>query len=110
MKLAEDVDLEWIAENCNGYVGADLAQLCTEAAMLCIREKADIIDYDADKLPDGMLDNMKVTMQNFRDALKACNPSTLRDTIVEIPTTKWADIGGLEDIKKQLKEMIQYPI
>ena len=110
MKLAEDVDLEWLAENATGYVGADLAQLCTEAAMLCIREKADLIDYQDTKLPDGLLEGMKVSMKHFKTALGICNPSTLRDTFVEIPKTTWADIGGLADVKKQLKELIQFPI
>lgn len=89
MKLGEDVDLEWVAENCSGYVGADLAQLCTEAAMLCIREKAELIDYQDSKLPEGMLDSMRVSMKHFKEALKVCNPSTLRDTFVEIPKTSW---------------------
>ncbi|CAL5972420.1 Cell_division protein 48 [Hexamita inflata] len=110
MKLAEDVDLEWIAENANGYVGADIAQLCTEAAMLCIREKAELIDYQSSDLPEGMLEAMKVEMKHFKTALGVCNPSTLRDTFVEIPKTSWADIGGLHDVKKTLKELIQFPI
>lgn len=61
MKLADDVDLNYLAENATGYVGADLAQLCTEAAMLCIREKAELIDYEDSKLPEGMLDSMKIS-------------------------------------------------
>ena len=88
MKTDEDADLEWLAENTNGFVGADLAQLCTEAAMLTIREKAEEIDYDEDKLPNGMLEGMKITMHHFKEALKLINPSTLRETFVEIPKIK----------------------
>lgn len=68
--------------------------------MLCIREKSELIDYEDDKLPDGLLEGMKVQMKHFKAALGACNPSTLRDTFVEIPKTTWADIGGLADVKK----------
>lgn len=57
-----------------------------------------------------MLDGMKVSMKHFREAIKEINPSTLRDTFVEIPTTTWNDIGGLEDVKRTLKELIQFPI
>ena len=53
-----------------------------------------------------MLEGMKVTMKHFKSALGTCNPSTLRDTFVEIPKTSWADIGGLKDVKKTLKELI----
>lgn len=74
--------------------------------MLCIREKSDQIDYDDIKLPTGMLDGMKINMKNFKDALALTNPSTLRETFVEIPKTSWADIGGLTEVKKQLKELI----
>lgn len=78
--------------------------------MLTIREKAEEIDYDEDKLPNGMLDGMKITMHHFKEALKLINPSTLRETFVEIPKINWADIGGLEDVKRTLRELIQYPI
>jgi len=68
MKMDEDVDLTWLAENTSGFVGADLAQLCTEAAMICIREKSDLIDYNETKLPDGLLDTMKISMKHFKTA------------------------------------------
>ena len=109
MKLAEDVDLERVAEQIHGFVGADIAQLCTEAALACIREQMDIIDVDDDVIDAEILSAMAVNQQHFTDSLKIVNPSSLRSTVVEVPNVKWADIGGLEDVKKQLIEMVQWP-
>lgn len=110
MKLSDDVDLEVIAHETHGFVGADLASLCTEAAMLCIRARLDQIDIEDDELDVNILNEMKVTMDDFRSALKNANPSTLRETVVEVPNIKWADIGGLEDVKQELRETVQYPL
>ncbi|KAH0576258.1 Cell division protein 48 [Spironucleus salmonicida] len=110
MRLAEDIDFEYLADNTNGFVGADIAQLCTEAAMLCIREKSEMIDFEEANLPAGMIDSMFIEMAHFKTALNSINPSTLRDTVVEMPKTTWDDIGGLHEVKKNLKELIQYPI
>jgi transitional endoplasmic reticulum ATPase len=110
MKLAEDVDLANIAKDTHGYVGADLAQLCTEAGLQCIREKMDIIDIEDDTIDAAVLDAMYVTNDHFKHALKQTNPSSLRETIVEVPNVSWDDIGGLEDVKRSLQEMILYPL
>ena len=110
MKLAEDVDLEQIAADTHGYVGADIASLCSEGAMQQIREKMDLIDLDEDTIDAEVLDSLGVTMENFRFALGANNPSALRETVVEIPTTTWNDIGGLENVKRELQETVQYPV
>lgn len=109
MKLADDVDLEAVAEQIHGFVGADMAQLCTEAALGCIREQMDIIDIDDDKIDAEILAAMAVSQDHFNSAMKHVNPSVLRQTTVSIPNVKWADIGGLEDVKKQLIEMVQWP-
>lgn len=109
MKLAEDVDLENIAEQIHGFVGADIAQLCTEAALHCIREQMDIIDMEDEKVDAEILAAMSVTQDHFNQSLKVVNPSSLRSTVVEVPNVKWEDIGGLEDVKKQLIEMVQWP-
>lgn len=85
MKLNEDVDLAYLAKNTHGYVGADLAQLCSESALQCIREKMDLIDLEADTIDAEVLDAMSVTMDHFRYALGNTNPATLRETIVEVP-------------------------
>merc|ERR1719503_226553 len=110
MKLSNDVKLEEIAANTHGFVGADLAQLCTEAALTCIREKMDLIDLDEETIDAEILDSMAVTQEHFTAAMGQCNPSSLRETVVEVPNIKWDDIGGLEDTKRSLQEMILYPI
>lgn len=110
MKLAEDVDLAKTAKETHGFVGADLAQLCTEAGLQCIREKMDIIDIEDEKIDAAVLDSMAVTNDHFKHALGTTNPSSLRETVVEVPNVSWEDIGGLEDVKKSLQEMILYPL
>merc|ERR1719148_107186 len=110
MKLAADVKLEDIASNTHGFVGADLAQLCTEAALQCIREKMDLIDLDEETIDAEILDAMAVSQEHFTSAMGSCNPSSLRETVVEVPNVKWDDIGGLEETKRSLQEMILYPI
>ena len=110
MKLSDDVDLEAVAKETHGFVGADLAQLCSEAALQCIREKMHLIDMDADTIDAEVLESMAVSNEHFKYAMGTTNPSSLRETIVEIPNVKWEDIGGLEGVKKNLQEMILYPI
>merc|ERR1712187_390566 len=110
MKLGTDVKLEEIAANTHGFVGADLAQLCTEAALTCIREKMDLIDLEEETIDAEILDSMAVTQDHFTAAMGQCNPSSLRETVVEVPNIKWNDIGGLEETKRNLQEMILYPI
>ena len=110
MKLDEDVDLEHVSANTQGFVGADIAQLCSEAALQCIREKMDIIDIDDDDIDVEILNAMSITKEHFQFAIGQVNPASLRETNVTVPKTKWEDIGGLEETKKLLQEMILYPI
>jgi len=110
MKLGEDVDLEAVSKETHGYVGADLAALCTEAAMQCIREKMDVIDLEDDEIDAEVLDAMAVTQDNFNTALGLSNPSALRETVVEVPNVTWGDIGGLVNVKRELQETVQYPV
>ncbi|SCU92561.1 LAMI_0E11034g1_1 [Lachancea mirantina] len=110
MKLAEDVDLEALAAETHGYVGADIASLCSEAAMQQIREKMDLIDLDEEEIDAEVLDSLGVTMDNFRFSLGNSNPSALRETVVESVNVTWDDIGGLDDIKEELKETVEYPV
>jgi transitional endoplasmic reticulum ATPase len=110
MKLGDDVDLEKIASETHGYVGADIASLCSEAAMQQIREKMELIDLEEDSIDAEVLDSLAVSMDNFRHALGISNPSALRETIVEVPTITWNDIGGLEKVKLELQETVQYPV
>merc|ERR1712194_100910 len=110
MKLADDVDLAMVAKDTHGFVGSDMAALCSEAALQCIREKMDIIDIDDDTIDAEVLDALAVTNEHFKYAMGHTNPSSLRETVVEIPNITWDDIGGLEETKKDLQEMILYPI
>lgn len=110
MRLGEDVDLEKLANETHGFVGADMASLCSEAAMQQIREKMDLIDLEEETIEAEVLDSLAVTMENFRYALGICNPSALRETVVEVPTVTWNDIGGLEKVKLELQETVQYPV
>jgi len=110
MKLDPTVDLEAIAAETHGYVGSDMAQLCTEAALQCIREKMDVIDLEDESIDAEVLESMAVTQDHFRTALGTSNPSALRETVVEVPNVTWDDIGGLEDVKRELRETVQYPV
>nr|WCZ58301.1 cell division control protein 48 [Paratrimastix eleionoma] len=110
MKLDEQVDLEAVSKDTHGYVGADLAALCTEAAMNCIREKLTLIDLDEDTIDANILNSMAVTQDHFKQALAKSNPSALREFKVEVPNVTWEDVGGLEDVKRELKELVQYPV
>lgn len=110
MRLGEDVDLEQVAAETHGHVGADLAALCSEAALQQIREKMDLIDLEDDNIDAEVLDSLAVTMENFRFAMGKSTPSALRETVVEVPNVTWNDIGGLENVKKELQELVQYPV
>lgn len=110
MKLADDVDLEQIANETHGYVGADLASLCSEAALQQIREKMDLIDLEEENIDAEVLNSLAVSQENFKWALGQSNPSALRETVVEVPNVTWEDIGGLENVKRELQELVQYPV
>ncbi|XP_068307023.1 cell division cycle protein 48 homolog [Pyrus communis] len=110
MKLADDVDLERVAKDTHGFVGADLAALSTEAALQCIREKMDVIDLEDDTIDAEVLNSMAVTNENFQTALSSTNPSALRETVVDVPNVSWDAIGGLENVKRELQETIKLPV
>ncbi|KAI6171973.1 Vesicle-fusing ATPase [Aphelenchoides besseyi] len=110
MKLGEDVDLQQIAQECHGYVGADLASLCSEAALQQIREKMELIDLEDETIDAEVLNSLAVSMENFRFAMGKNTPSALRETAVETPNVDWSDIGGLENVKRELQEVVQYPV
>jgi len=109
MKL-DNVDLQEIAAETHGYVGADLAALCTEAALGCIRDKMAVIDLEGDTIDAAVLQSLAVTQDHLKAAMGHTNPSALRETVVEIPNVTWEDVGGLEDVKNELKETVMYPI
>jgi len=110
MPLAEDVNLEKIAEMTHGFTGADLAALCREAAMYALRRILPKIDLDKETIPPQILEELKVTMKDFTTALKDIQPSALREVYVEVPEVHWEDIGGLDHVKQQLREAIEWPL
>merc|ERR1711973_1018303 len=110
MKLHDDLDLEQVAAETHGHVGADLAALCSEAALQQIREKMDLIDLEDENIDAEVLDSLAVTMENFRYAMGKSTPSAIRETVVEVPTVTWDDVGGLENVKRELQELVQYPV
>jgi transitional endoplasmic reticulum ATPase len=111
MKLGSDVNLFQIARDTHGFVGADLQQLTLEAALQCIRSNVGNMDVNSeDPISEEALDMLVVTNDHFNHALSVCDPSTLRDNKVEVPNVKWEDIGGLEETKRELQEMVRYPI
>lgn len=110
MRLGADVDLELLARNTHGYVGADIQQLCMEAALECIRSVVGLIDFDKDQVDKEILDSIVVEQRHFDYAMGIVAPSSLRENQVEIPDVHWDDVGGLEDVKRELHETVQYPV
>jgi len=110
MKLSKDCDIEQVGKDTHGYVGADISQLCMEAAFQAIREKMHLIDVDAETIDAEILDQLEINNDHFRHALSVTNPSALRENVVEVPNVSWNDVGGLEDVKKELYETVQYPV
>ncbi|RJX27449.1 MAG: AAA family ATPase [Dethiobacter sp.] len=110
MPLASDVDLDYLSKTTHGFVGADLAALCREAALTCLRNLFPQIDFSTGYLPEEILFSLKVSMDHFLNALKEIEPSSTREVIVEIPDVGWSSIGGLEAVKKQLREAVEWPL
>lgn len=110
MPLAEDVDLTKLAEITHGFVGADLQALCREAAMSCLRQVMPEIDFQIAHIPTETLLNLKVGMEHFLQALKEIEPSAIREVFVEVPDVGWEDVGGLEEVKRQLQEAVEWPL
>ena len=108
MPLNEDIDLNLIAEKTHGFVGADIKSLCKEAAMLAIREILPNIDLDK-PIPEEILNKLIIKMTHFITALNSIEPSALREVFVTQPSESWEDIGGLEDAKQQLREIVEWP-
>ncbi len=110
MPLAEDVSREKLAEITHGFVGADLEALAREAAMSALRKILPKINFEMAEIPYETLMKLEVTMDNFRDAMKEVEPSAIREVFVEVPDVQWSDVGGLEDIKEELKEAVEWPL
>ena len=110
MPLDEDVDLKWLADKTHGYAGADISALTKEAAMAALRRVLPDVDLEAEEIPREVLNNILVTKDDFRNALKDMQPSTMREVLIEKPNVKWEDIGALEEAKQELKEAVEWPL
>jgi len=110
MPLADDVDLDELANITHGFTGADLAALCREAAMNALRRFLPKIDLEKETIPAEVLEELKVTREDFMNALKVVQPSALREVILEIPNVRWEDIGDLEQVKQELREAVEWPL
>lgn len=110
MPKTEEVSLDELANLTHGYTGADLSSLTKEAAMKTLRRILPELDLEQEFIPPKILDNLKVTRPDFMNALREIQPSALREVFVEIPNVKWSDIGGLENVKRELKEAVELPL
>ena len=110
MPLAEEVSLQDMARRTHGYAGADLAALCREAAMSALRRLLPELGSAGDGIPAGKLEALKVERADFEDCLTEIQPSALREISVEVPDTRWEDVGGLDEVKALLAEAVLWPI
>lgn len=107
--LGEDVHLESYADTTHGFVGADIALLVKEAAMHALRKILPKLDLDKE-IPAELLEQLKVTNADFDEARKHVEPSAMREVLVEVPDVTWDDVGGLEDVKQELREAVEWPL
>jgi transitional endoplasmic reticulum ATPase len=110
MPLAADVDLKKLSEITHGYTGADLSALGRETAMKSLRRYLPQINLEEERIPPSVLEKMEVTMEDFINAYKEITPTAMREVYIEIPTVHWDDIGGLGEVKEDLKEAVEWPL
>ena len=111
MPLTKDVKLEALANVTHGFVGADLSALAKEAAMIVLRRLLPKLDLkENEQIPEEVLKELRVEKKDFDDALKVVRPSAMREVLVETPNINWNDVGGLEKVKQELKEAVEWPL
>ncbi|HJU14348.1 MAG TPA: CDC48 family AAA ATPase [Candidatus Nitrosotalea sp.] len=110
MPLSDDVNLDKIAAISHGYVGADLEYLCKEAAMKCLRRLLPELNMEDEKLPPETLDKLVVNDEDYQNALKEVTPSGMREVFIENPDVSWEEVGGLDTVKRELQEAVEWPM
>ena len=110
MPLSDDVNLDKISSVSHGYVGADLEYLCKEGAMKCLRRLLPELNLEEEKIPPETLDKLVVNHEDFQKALIEVTPSGMREVFIENPDVKWEEVGGLEDVKRELQEAVEWPM
>jgi len=109
--LYKDVNLDELAGITHGFVGADLSALAKESAMIVLRKVLPKLNLKEDQeIPEEILKDLKVTRKDFYDALKIVRPSAMREVLVETPNIGWNDVGGLDKVKQELKEAVEWPL
>ncbi|CUR52664.1 AAA family ATPase [Nitrosotalea devaniterrae] len=110
MPLSDDVNADKIASISHGYVGADLEYLCKEAAMKCLRRLLPELNLEDEKLPPETLDKLVVNGDDFQNAIREVTPSGMREVFIENPDVSWDEVGGLESVKRELQEAVEWPM
>lgn len=110
MPLEKDVDLDELSSITHGYTGADISLLTKEAALKSLRRILPEINLEEEFIPPEILDKIRITRNDFFDALREIHPSALREVFVERPTVKWGDVGGLEQVKREIQEAVELPL
>jgi transitional endoplasmic reticulum ATPase len=110
MPLSGDINLQVLAQITHGFTGADVAALCREAAMAALRRVLPRVDFNPSSFPYEQLLQLHISMDDFSSALRDVEPSGLREVLVEVPDVCWDDIGGLEKIKSELREIVEWPV
>ncbi len=110
MPLSDDVNSDKIASISHGYVGADLEYLCKEAAMKCLRRLLPELNMEDEKLPPETLDKLVVNGEDFQNAMREITPSGMREVFIENPDVSWDEVGGLETVKRELQEAVEWPM
>ncbi|WP_085808688.1 CDC48 family AAA ATPase [Sphingomonas sp. TZW2008] len=110
MPLGDRVDLDELARTTFGFVGADLAALTREAAIEAVRRIMPRLNLEERTIPPEVLDTLAVTREDFMEALKRVQPSAMREVMVQAPTVRWDDVGGLDDAQMRLKEGVELPL
>ena len=110
MPLAAEADLKRISEVTHGYNGADLEAITREAAMKTLRRYLPRIDLQERRIPTEVLDRMVVTDEDFLDAFREAIPTTMREVFIETPNVRWDEVGGLEEVKQNLREAVEWPL
>ncbi|MBW2985911.1 CDC48 family AAA ATPase [Candidatus Woesearchaeota archaeon] len=111
MPLAKDVNLTDTSKKTHGFVGADLASLTKEAAMIVLRRILPDLKYDKEEaIPQEILDKLTITKADFREALKVVRPSALREVFIDVPNVTWDNIGGMNDVRQELLEAVEWPL
>ena len=110
MPLEEDVALDELARVTYGFVGADMSALAREAAMETLRRSVSGVDLDSGEIPREVIENLRVTREDFMRALKRVQPSALREIMIEAPNVSWDDVGGLDDAKRELRDGVELPL